>query len=179
MDYFSAALAILYALYYTVIRLFHLYPQPTQTRLTLPSNNLKSPSLVKNIWSLFCIMAYLAHISYLTLLPRFDYTYNMAFNLILGLTHNALWLIYSLPISLIRRFPSQPKSYRPPFVINAAVFVVLTTGATALELFDFPPWANIIDAHALWHLSTAPIALFWYDFLVEDALDHSWRDQRA
>jgi hypothetical protein len=102
----------------------------------------------------------------------------MAFNLIIGLTHNVLWLIYSLPIPLIRRYPSQPKSYRPPFTINAAVFVVLTTSATALELFDFPPWAGIIDAHALWHLSTAPIALFWYDFLVEDSLDHSWRNHR-
>ena len=179
LDYFSAALAILYALYYTVIRLFHLYPHRPQARLTISSNSLAKASLAKKIWSLLCVTAYLGHISYLTLLPRFDYTYNMTFNLILGLTHNVLWLIYSLPIPLIRRYPSQPKSYRPPFAINAAVFVVLTTGATSLELFDFPPCAGIIDAHALWHLSTAPIALFWYDFLVEDALDHSWRDHRV
>lgn len=179
MDYFSAALAILYALYYTVIRLFHLYPYGTQPRLTTPSDTLQPTNVARNMWSLFCVMAYLAHVSYLTFLPRFDYAYNMAFNLIVGLTHNALWLIYSLPISLLRRYPSQPKSYRPPFAVKAAFFVVLTTGATALELFDFPPLAGIIDAHALWHLSTAPIALFWYDFLVEDALEHSWRDQRV
>lgn len=179
LDYFSAALAILYALYYTVIRLFHLYPHTTQARLTMPSKTLPQTSLAKKFWSLLCVVAYLAHISYLTLLPRFDYTYNMTFNLILGVTHNVLWLIYSLPIPLLRRYLSQPKSYRPPFAINAAIFVVLTTGATAFELFDFPPWAGIIDAHALWHLSTAPIALFWYDFLVEDALDQSWRDQRV
>jgi post-GPI attachment to proteins factor 3 len=178
LDYFSAALAILYALYYTVIRLFHLYPHGMQARLTIPSDNRPKTSLAKKIWSLFCVMAYLVHISYLTLLPRFDYTYNMAFNVVLGLSHNVLWLIYSLPIPL-RRYPSQPKSYRPPFAMNAAIFVVLTTCATALELLDFPPWAGIIDAHALWHLSTAPIALFWYDFLVEDALDYSWRDQRV
>lgn len=173
LDYFSAALAILYALYYTVIRLFHLYPRYT------PPHSPHATSYTRVVWSSLCILAYLAHTSYLTLLPRFDYTYNMVFNLVLGLGHNALWLIYSLPTSLIQRFPSQPKSYRPSFSIKPAVFVVLTTAATALEVFDFPPWGGIIDAHALWHLSTAPITLFWYDFLVEDSLDYGWREQKA
>ena len=60
---------------------------------------------------------------------------------------------------------------------KAFVFVLLTTAATALELFDFPPWMFIIDAHALWHLSTVPITKSWYDFLVEDALDDGWKLQ--
>ncbi len=105
----------------------------------------------------------------------------MVFNLTLGLLHNALWAVYALPaaISLIHRFPTRPKSYRPRFVAKAGIFVFLTTAATALELFDFPPWGMAIDAHALWHLSTAPIALFWYDFLLEDSMDGSWRDHKA
>jgi len=105
----------------------------------------------------------------------------MAFNLVVGFTHNALWGLYAMPasLSLIRRFPSRPKKYRPKFTNKAIVFVALTTAAISLELFDFPPWARIIDAHALWHLSTAPIALRWYDFLVEDSLDPSWREQKA
>lgn len=82
-------------------------------------------------------------------------------------------------LSLFQRFPSYPKKYRPRFTNKAAVCVVLTTAAISLELFDFPPWARIIDAHALWHLSTVPIALGWYDFLVEDSLDPSWREQKA
>ena len=122
-------------------------------------------------------MAYLGHVTYLTVLPRFDYTYNMAFNLGVGMTHNILWLLYSLPasLSLVRRFPGKPKSYRPAFASKVAVFVLLTTAATALELFDFPPWYRTIDAHSLWHLATAPIAAFWYQFLIEDSLDDSWR----
>ncbi|KDR81958.1 hypothetical protein GALMADRAFT_135342 [Galerina marginata CBS 339.88] len=177
LDYFSAALAIMYALYYTTVRLFHLYPLPT-SRLTLTE---KPGNAKRKILASICILSYIAHVSYLSLLPRFDYTYNMAFNLALGLVHNALWAVYSLPtsISLLRRFPSHPKSYRPQFVSKAAVFVILTTAATGLELFDFPPWARTIDAHALWHLSTAPIALLWYDFLVEDSRDSSWREQRV
>jgi hypothetical protein len=179
LDYFSAALAIMYALYYTTIRLFHIYPFVQSSRLTLSSR--PGQSLKYKLLTVICTLSYIAHVSYLSLLPRFDYTYNMAFNLGVGLLHNALWAVYSLPtsISLLRRFPSQPKSYRPKFVDKAAVFVILTTAATALELFDFPPWGRIIDAHALWHLSTVPIALKWYDFLVEDSLDISWREQKA
>ena len=105
----------------------------------------------------------------------------MAFNLAIGLTHNALWAIYAMPtsLSLFPRFRSRPKDYRPRFTSEAAVFVVLTTAATSLELFDFPPWALIIDAHALWHLSTAPITLMWYEFLVKDSLDPSWREHKT
>jgi len=178
MDYFSAALAIMYALYYTTIRLFHLY-QTHDRKLTRSSKSYKDWRFYALTW--LCSLAFLGHISYLTLLPRFDYTYNMAFNLVIGLLHNILWLLYSMPSSFspLRRFASRAKSYRPSFATKVGVFVALTTGATALELFDFPPWGLVIDAHALWHLVTAPIAYYWYNFLVEDSLDLSWREQRV
>ncbi|KAJ6606174.1 Per1-like protein [Mycena vulgaris] len=181
LDYFSAALTILYSLYYTVIRLFHLYPTPRRNRLTLSTPDPPpGSSPMHKAWSLLCILVYLGHVSYLSLLPRFDYVYNIVFNMIIGLTHNALWLLFSLPasISVFRRFPSRPKSYRPAFVTKAGVFVALTTAASALELFDFPPIARVIDAHSLWHLATAPIAMMWYDFLVQDARDESWKEIR-
>ena len=177
LDYFSAALAIGYGLYHTVIRFFHLYP--CRDTLAIPSTGPPRPLYLA--WSFLCAFVYLAHISYLTLLPRFDYAYNMTFNLTVGLSHNALWLAYSFPasMSMFRRFPSKPKSYRPTYASKAALFVTLTTVATSLELFDFPPWARVIDAHSLWHLSTAPIAMFWFQFLVEDALDDGWRGEKA
>lgn len=179
LDYFSAALTILYALYYTITRLFHVYPSPPASRLTLASN--PTTTWKRNLLACVCLFIFLAHVSYLTLLPHFDYAYNIAFNLTLGLTHNALWVMYAMPasLSIFQRFPSRPKSYRPRFTNKVAVFLVLTMAATCLELFDFPPWARIIDAHSLWHLSTAPIALKWYDFLVEDSLDPSWREHKA
>ncbi|KAF5344261.1 hypothetical protein D9758_012318 [Tetrapyrgos nigripes] len=177
LDYFSAALTILLALYFTFIRLFHLYTSP---RLSLTTQQSQTSSLLR-LWTATCAIAFVGHVSYLSLLPRFDYFYNVVFNLIIGLTHNALWLIYSLPVSLslIRRFPNRPKTYRPGFTSKAAVLVLFTTAATGLELFDFPPIGRIIDAHALWHLCTAPIAVYWYRFLVEDANDESWREHRS
>ena len=41
-------------------------------------------------------------------------------------------------------------------------------------LYDFPPLLyGMIDAHALWHLCTAPVALVFYDFLLTDARNES------
>lgn len=163
LDYFSAGLVILYSLFFTVVRLFHLYP------LTPGS----APGLTYKYWAALCILLYIGHVSYLTLLPRFDYAYNMAANLIIGLIHNGLWLLY--PWGTIRLFPGRDKQYRPKFASQPAWFVLLTTLATSLELFDFPPWRRVLDAHALWHLATVPIVPFWYDFLVKDASDSGWR----
>lgn len=168
LDYFSAALAILYALYGTVIRMANLYPRPSK-----PDEDGRS--LLRLSWSALCTIAYLSHVTYLSVLPRFDYTYNMAFNLILGISHNIVWLLYSLPVPLFQRFPYASKTYYPRHIYKAGIFVFLTTAATALELFDFPPLGRILDAHALWHLSTAPIVKLWYDFLVEDSHDDAWR----
>jgi post-GPI attachment to proteins factor 3 len=180
LDYFSAALSILYALYTIVIRVFHLYPVEPLNGFMLSSIPGFSRRAFYLLWTCVCTLLYLGHISYLSILPRFDYTYNMAFNLVIGMTHNLLWLLYSLPaaLSVFQRFPYRGRSYRPSFVGKAALFVILTTAATALELFDFPPWGRIIDAHALWHLATVPIAFFWYDLLIQDARDDGWRPQK-
>ena len=168
LDYFSAALAILYALYYTFIRTANLYPRPSK-----PDDDGRSR--LRFGWSALCIVIYLSHVTYLSVLPRFDYAYNMTFNLVLGISHNILWLLYSLPVPFRQRFPYASKTYHPRHVYKAGIFVLVTTAATALELFDFPPLGRVLDAHALWHLSTAPIAQFWYDFLIEDSQDQGWR----
>ncbi|THH20059.1 hypothetical protein EW146_g1234 [Bondarzewia mesenterica] len=138
LDYFSAAMTILYSLYFSVIRLFHLYPVNSRNRhLTSPIFNANRRRIMYYLWSILCILVYIGHVSYLVLLPRFDYTYNIIFNLALGLTHNILWLAFALPssLSVFRRFAYQAKSYRPVYATNAAVAVLLTTAATCLELF--------------------------------------------
>ncbi|KAI0062035.1 Per1-like protein [Artomyces pyxidatus] len=176
LDYFSAALAILYSLYFSVVRLFHLYPVRSRT-FSHPSGGRR----LYRVWTALTVLVYLAHVAYLGLSPRFDYTYNIIFNLALGLTHNFLWLAFALPSSrsLFRRYLGMPKSYRPAHANDAAIAVVLTTAATCLELFDFAPWRGIIDAHSLWHLATAPLAVVWYDFLVTDALDGGWKGTKT
>lgn len=156
-----------------VIRIFHLYPtSPSPLTTRSPTG-----SVTRRAWSTFCVLVYLGHISYLGLSPRFDYGYNIVFNMVVGLSHNFLWLMFALPTPWISRFPGRSPSYKPDFVNKAAVFVLLTTSATALELFDFPPILRVIDAHSLWHLATAPIAKYWYGFIIQDCLDESWRSE--
>jgi hypothetical protein len=50
---------------------------------------------------------------------------------------------------------------------NWMLFVTLslTYVAGALEMFDFPPVLGSLDAHALWHAATPPLALLFYAFL--------------
>ena len=173
LDYFSAGLVILYALYMTGVRLFHLYPGTP----AFPSR--PGRRALHQAWRALAAVAYVGHVSYLGLAPRFDYTYNVIFNLTLGVVHHVLWLQFSLPgSSPLARYAAMPGTYRPAHAGTAAMTVALTTAATALELFDFPPWARMLDAHALWHLATAPLAVLWYDFLVTDAQDAGWRGQR-
>jgi hypothetical protein len=69
--------------------------------------------------------------------------------------------------------------YRPKFVYQPVIFVILTMVAMSLELLDFPPWRRILDAHALWHFSTIALIPFWYSFLIQDAVDDGWRPEKS
>ncbi|RXW22900.1 hypothetical protein EST38_g2961 [Candolleomyces aberdarensis] len=161
LDYFSAVLPILSALYFTFIRLFHLYRLPSGGKLT----NSCAPSLLsslapKPLLAITFLLTYLGHITYLTSGPRFNY-HNSIFNLVIGLPHDILWIFYFVPlrtIVILRRYPNRPKTYRPPFAWKAGLFVALATAATGLGVFDFPLWARVLDSHAMWHAVTSPIA---------------------
>ena len=173
LDYFSAGLVILYGLYMTVVRLFHLYPG------TPAFPGRPGRAAMFHAWRSLATVVYVGHVAYLGLARRFDYTYNVIFNLALGLVHHALWLLFALPgSSPFPRYSGMSRSYRPAHAGTAALTVALTTAATALELFDFPPWGRVLDAHALWHLATAPLAVLWYDFLLTDSIDAGWKGQR-
>lgn len=41
----------------------------------------------------------------------------------------------------------------------------------SFELLDFAPMFRLLDAHALWHLATIPLAAGWWRFLTSDAID--------
>ena len=43
--------------------------------------------------------------------------------------------------------------------------------ASLLEIFDFPPYYGIFDAHSLWHASTVPLAFIWYHFWYRDSIE--------
>ena len=205
LDYFSAALSILYSLFITIVRLLHLY---TPITLSYRQSGILASSPCPSsrgyfwAWTTFCVLLYVGHVSYLSFSPQFDYGYNVLANVIVGLTHNALWVLFGIPYTPFRRFPfpsspaashtgMDPKrsagssqrnrriAIRRDWSPVPAYIALLTTLASALEIFDFPPWRRIIDAHSLWHLATAPIAALWYRFLVQDSRDDGWISQKV
>jgi hypothetical protein len=134
----------------------------------------------------------LSHFKYLLSFPlgQFPYGYHTKFNVILGMIHNLLWILWSL--RFVVRFPKMhigtptrytveyPLPYPPRNPLDRPrqkdgmtplALVVVMTLAMSLELLDFAPLARIIDAHSLWHAATIPIALGWWTFLCNDAVE--------
>ncbi|KAF2771473.1 Per1-like protein [Teratosphaeria nubilosa] len=150
LDYFAAGASVMYGLYMAAIRIF---------RLDKPDSFNGMSGTILRLWTLLCAALYLSHISYLTFV-RFDYKYNMAANVVIGILQNILWTWFS-----VTRFRKVGRLWAAwPGLIVA--WIVL---AISLELFDFPPWAGMVDAHALWHLGTVGPTVWWYQFLIRDA----------
>ncbi|OAV89400.1 hypothetical protein PTTG_10504 [Puccinia triticina 1-1 BBBD Race 1] len=90
LDYFSAAAYSLYGLYVSSVRIFRLYP--TQARHYIPlDQRLYIGSQLKLIMSAM----FLVHIAFLSFGERFNYKYNMAVNVIVGVLTILLWLSWT------------------------------------------------------------------------------------
>ncbi|KAJ8105267.1 hypothetical protein ONZ43_g7493 [Nemania bipapillata] len=86
LDYFAAGASVLYGMYYALVRV---------ARLDLPAPpRRRGRRVALRLWTLFCCALYLAHVAYLKLW-RWNYTYNMGANLVVGMVHNMLWSYFS------------------------------------------------------------------------------------
>ncbi|KAM3075789.1 hypothetical protein ACMFMG_007915 [Clarireedia jacksonii] len=149
LDYFAAGGSVLYGLYYTVIRIFRLDKGGKKTKSVL------------RLWTVLCIALYIGHVAYLKCWD-WDYTYNMAANVVVGVVQNMLWTWFS--------FQKYRKSKRA-WAAWPGLAVAWIIMAMSLELLDFPPWLGCLDAHSLWHLGTVAPTMIWYNFLLKDAQD--------
>ncbi|KAL0138730.1 Per1-like protein [Mucor lusitanicus] len=145
LDYFSAGLYIFYGLCVAVVRIFYL------------------KNTVALIWTTVCALLYIAHVTYLSSLDRFDYGYNMTACIVVGLLQTNLWLGWS-----VLQYTKWGQPERRPYAYMAGASVVLVSCAMSLEVFDFPPIMEILDAHSLWHAATIPLAPLFYKFLLRD-----------
>ncbi|KAF9904265.1 hypothetical protein EC991_002868 [Linnemannia zychae] len=139
LDYFSAGTAIMYGLFYTVIRI---------TRMV----NVRA----QLVWGVVCLVPLLYHIGYLTFV-HFDYGYNMAATATVGAIHNLFWICWS-----IMNWRERPYAWEP------TASAILITSAMCLEILDFAPLWGILDAHSLWHAATIVLVPIWYRFLLKD-----------
>ncbi|KAI1637365.1 PER1 protein [Biscogniauxia mediterranea] len=149
LDYFAAGASIMYGMYYTPVRVFRL-DRPTPRRRS-----------VLRLWTLTCAVLYAAHVAYLKLW-RWNYTYNMAANVAVGLLQNSLWTWFSF---------QRWRESRRTWAVLPGVVVAWIMSAMSLELLDFPPLWGALDAHSLWHLGTIGPTILWYKFMVKDSQD--------
>lgn len=68
-----------------------------------------------------------------------------------GLANLAWWLAWCLRNG--RRLPHTRK---------CAAVVLLLQALSLLELLDFPPLFWVLDAHAIWHISTIPLHVLFF-----------------
>ena len=141
LDYFAAGASVLYGFYYAPIRIFRLDQRTPPVKQTL-----------LRLWTVTCVLLYVAHVSYLTLW-RWDYTYNMAANVAVGIVQNVLWSWFS-----ITRYHRLKK----PWAAWPGLIVAWIVMAMSFELLDFPPIGGLVDAHSLWHLGTIGPTIWWY-----------------
>lgn len=68
-----------------------------------------------------------------------------------GLVNLAWWLVWCLR-----------NHRRLPHTRRCMVVVLLLQGLSLLELLDFPPLFWVLDAHAIWHISTIPVHTLFF-----------------
>ncbi|XP_071749045.1 post-GPI attachment to proteins factor 3 [Lepeophtheirus salmonis] len=140
MDYLSAFSVVSYSL---IAFFLKLYGQ---------SDPLFSLGLVSLMMAFFC-----QHIYYMAII-RFDYGYNMMVNIAVGALNSVCWFAWA-----------GVRWKREKHVKLGVIAILLLNGSILLEILDFPPIWWILDSHALWHFSTAPINFVWYRFITLDS----------
>lgn len=139
LDYFSALWLVLCSLYFSVMRVFMISRQ--QLKCAIPM-----------------ILYFAFHVCYMHYV-KFDYSLNMIVTAGCGLLFNAIWILYYL----VNKNDGKARHLRKAMIVG-----ILFTLAGTLEITDFAPFFDLVDAHSLWHLATIPITKMWYDFLVDD-----------
>ena len=90
----------------------------------------------------------------------------MMVTVIMVMAHNVMWVAWLIQT-------------RPPKFITFLVLsslIVLTT-AGLMEVFDFPPIWGVLDAHAMWHITTIPVPCLWWAFVLHPYYGALWEQQ--
>lgn len=140
MDYLSAFAMVLFSAYSIGMRLL-----------------LKFHSVYSLVFTTFCMAYFINHAIYLSW-GMFDYRYNMVANLVAGVV-----LFFNCVIFSLMNWRTLPQSR------SLAIAISVLALSLYLELSDFPPILWTFDAHALWHLSTAPATYFYWKYILEDS----------
>lgn len=144
-DYFFAFLVLKYALFTSLVRVIRIFTNVTSAKLT-------------KIGSIF-ILYYSYHV-YRMLNIEFDYVYNkLACTIVITFIFINHFIIYF-------KYRNLPHSK------NILFFTFLFFLAGSIEIQDIPPYAYLVDSHAMWHLISCLSTPFYSIFWSEDIRIH-------
>jgi hypothetical protein len=153
MDYYCAFGLVLYQVNAFFIRFFTY------------NNKIKKKKKVLNyLVTFFCLTFFIYHVYYLHFI-HFDYGYNMKVNIIFGLFNSLCWLTSS---TYEYFYKNLKYSWR-----NILSIIIIMLSTVVFEVYDFTPIFWIADGHALWHLTTTLVPLFWYQYFIDDTNYHT------
>jgi len=141
LDYFSAGALMLFDMYLSCCRVFSL-----------------SSVVSRILFAVALMVGYARHMYYMHYV-KFDYGYHVGICVIAGLIQSVAWILWLF-------FRSEGKEH--PGKKFLGMFVVAVNAAVLLEVLDFPPFFDTLDAHALWHLATIPLTFLFYQFVAQD-----------
>jgi hypothetical protein len=151
LDYFSATAGIMMAPLVSILRM-------------LPHG---TPAAVSGGIAVAFVVGYIRYVYVMMSLRQFDYGFHGRYN--------AVWVVLMVPLWCGWWAWSRATH---PHAWKAALFAVAVPICAAAELFEFPPIAAALDAHAVWHALTVPLAGLWWAFLTDDAVFETSRPHR-
>lgn len=179
-DYYSAGLLVVYNLFLTLVRtvitpISQVYvtrsgPSSASSSstavYTTSTSSLRWPNtsilslekLITWLVGLVLFLTYARHVHSMHFI-LFDYGRHVLLCIIAGAIQTIIWLMWSF-------FTIEGRSHQGRKYLHS--FMVLVNLAMLLEVLDFPPAWYVVDAHALWHLCTAPLTYLWYRFVKAD-----------
>jgi hypothetical protein len=121
--------------------------------------SIRALNIQKNAYKaliiLLCLTFFTCHVSYMQFV-KFDYGWNMLVNAGAGVIYTLFFVCWAF--------------YHGRDYMKAAAYgyiAILLLGM--LEIFDFPPLLQLLDAHAFWHGSTPYLQVLFWRFLLADA----------
>ncbi|XP_022099023.1 post-GPI attachment to proteins factor 3-like [Acanthaster planci] len=145
MDYISAFSLIVSGLVMFILRVFCVKGNTLNLKVAIPA---------VSVIGIF----FLSHAFYLGF-TKFSYGYNLKVNLTFALISSVAWILWSIVVRSRQRY-----------VWKAILSILSGNLLTLLEVFDFPPIWWVFDAHSIWHGGTAPLAVVFYSFVIDDCL---------
>ena len=144
LDYFSAGAVMIFDAYLSFSRAFSDLFQTSQISRMLFASGL--------------ILFYLRHM-YMMHYIKFDYGYHVGLCVAAGVVQSLVWTGWAMFSKQGREHPGRK---------YLVLFVACVNAAVLLEILDFPPIMDILDAHALWHLATVPLVYCFFEFVKRD-----------